>query len=350
MRRSILMFLLVLAAMFLFPSSARGAPRVTAASFVLMDGETGQVLSARNSAARRQPASITKIVTASLALDLCSRAEVVEVSREAAAVKVGSDIGLRRGDKLLLIDLVKGALISSGNDAAYALAKHVAGSKELFSWLMNRRARLWGAQDTHFVDPAGYSVPGHYTTAHDLAVISRKATHNVYFSAIVSRAKDKIHRLGQAYTQELYNTNKLLGGYPGANGIKTGTTAQAGNCLVGSARRDDRFLIAVVLKSSDRFGDVERLLDYGFDEFIRYGISAGEVYGTLKASGRVINVVPEKDIVLTVRPDDVPFIEERIILDRHPGRVNEGTVLGRVTMYYRGEEIGSTRLVARIIS
>lgn len=242
-----------------------GAPAGPVAA-VLMDVATGRVLYAREMHRRLAPASTTKILTAIVVIERLAPRATVAISRSAAAVRTGSVIGLEIGQRWEVEDLLRVLLMRSANDAAVALAEAAAGSVPRFSALMNARARELGARSSHFTNPSGVHDPRHYTTAHDLALITRHALRQPRFAAIVRLPSWMLHRPGEA-PREIVNTNKLLTAYDGADGAKTGHTPAAGYTLAGSASRGGWQLLAVVLKSQDMYGDVSRLLDYGFEHF-----------------------------------------------------------------------------------
>ena len=180
---------------------------------------------------------------------------------------------LSTGQRISMRELVIGLLLRSGNDAAVAIAEHLAGSVENFVALMNDKAQLLAAANSHFVNPHGLSAPGHYSTAFDLAWITKYALTNPTFSAIVNTKETNIEwldRKGKEHDQTLRNTNKLLWLLEEADGVKTGTTNQAGPCLISSATRGNQKLIAVVLHDHSRWYDSMQLLKYGFDAFELY--------------------------------------------------------------------------------
>lgn len=259
-------------------------PRIRVGAAALLDPVTGQLLYGHNAFRTMAPASTTKIMTCLLAVERCGLDDVVTVSSRAAGTG-GAHIGLRAGQLIRVQDLLFGLMLKSGNDAAVALAEHVAGSVEGFADLMNGRARELGALATTFRNPHGLTQPGHLTTAYDLALIARTAMDNPLFRAIVSSRERQIGSLDPAWTRLISSTNRLLWVYEGAEGVKTGTTDAAGKCLVASATRDARRLIAVCLRAQDRFGDTARLLDYGFEHtrLCLVGL-AGEAARTVEAA------------------------------------------------------------------
>jgi len=242
-------------------------PHVSADAAIVMDVTTGEILFEKNARRQMPPASTTKILTAIVALENGNPLDIVTISKHAAYTE-GSSVHLTPGEKLTLDDLLVGLLLRSGNDSAVAIAEHIAGSEQKFAELCNTRAKELGAQNTIFRNPHGLSMPGHYTTAYDLALLARHALTNLpRFADIVSTREDTIEWDGRSYDRQLRNTNKLLWMFEGADGVKTGTTKQAGQCLVSSATRNDQQLVAVVLHSGGRWNDSIQLLQYGFNNF-----------------------------------------------------------------------------------
>lgn len=238
-------------------------PSVTARSAVVLDAETGKVLYDKNAYQLRAPASTTKILTSILAIECGNLNELVTVSPYAASVGEAS-LNLQAFDRLTLNELVHGALIRSGNDACVAIAEHLSPSEEEFVGLMNLKAQAIGAYNTTFYNTNGLPHLKHLTTAYDLAVIARYALQSPVFSKIVQTKYYTMKWEEPRRTFFITNTNKLLWSYPLATGVKTGTTNKAGKCLVASAKSGDEEIIAVILNAYDRFGDAQKLLDYGF--------------------------------------------------------------------------------------
>lgn len=232
---------------------------VTAWSAILIDGHTKEVVYQKDADVRRYPASTTKMMTLLVALERADMNDVVTVSAKAANTE-GSSLELKTGEKIVMKDLLLGMMLESGNDAAVAVAEHVAGSVPAFAKLMNEKAKQIGATHTHFVNPNGLPNVNHYTTARDLALIAAYGyEHYPLFRKIVSTKEARIPH------HSIENTNQLLWTYKGADGVKTGTTDAAGYCLVSSATRNKKQFIAVVLHSEDRWRDSKVLLDYAFE-------------------------------------------------------------------------------------
>ncbi|WP_378955702.1 D-alanyl-D-alanine carboxypeptidase family protein [Pelosinus sp. sgz500959] len=247
-------------------------PKIHAESAILLDGKTGQVLFEKNSRIRSAPASTTKVLTAIIAIESGHLDDEVKISLRAAST-AGSSMHLSPGQRISLRELVTGLLLRSGNDAAVAIAEHLAGSVENFVILMNHKAELLNALGSHFANPHGLSAPEHYSTAFDLAWMARYALTNPTFATIVNTREtsiDWLDRRGKEHDQNLRNTNKLLWLLEEVDGVKTGTTNQAGPCLISSATRGNQQLIAVVLHDHSRWNDSMQLLKYGFDTFELY--------------------------------------------------------------------------------
>lgn len=251
------------------------APNVRAEAAVLIDEDSGEALFAKNAEAAMYPASMTKLVTALIALEACEADELVTVGDEAEQTAADeSAAGLRKGDRATAIELTAATLLRSGNDAARTLARHIAqkhcgrplsaaSGMAYFAELMTWKAGELGARSTRFVNPHGLHDPRHVSTAADLAAIARRARRNEALRRLVS--------LPQWGDGKYANRNLLLQPesphyYPWATGLKTGYTGAAGYCLAASADNGERRLIAVVLRSTKngRWADARKLLDSGF--------------------------------------------------------------------------------------
>jgi D-alanyl-D-alanine carboxypeptidase len=241
-------------------------PLVGAAAALAVDMDSLRVLYSRNATVPRPPASLVKMMTAAVALDHFRPNTVIRVPRGALSVGAavgGSAMGLLPGERLSLRDLLYGLLLPSGNDAAYTIAQAVAGSQQSFAALMNAKAAALGLEGTHFAQSYGFDEADQYSTAWDLMRLARyDLRHYALFDRIVATA---YRYIGPGRTHPdfaLHNQNRLLGIYPGAIGIKTGTTPAAGQNLVAAARRKGHRIIVVVLGSSDRYADATALLNY----------------------------------------------------------------------------------------
>jgi len=233
---------------------------------ILIDQTTGKVLFEKNCREKLPIASTTKILTSIIGLELADLQEEITVSNYVASIGEAS-IDLLEGERINLQNLLLGTMLNSGNDAAVAIAELVAGSEEDFINIMNKKAKLIGAYNSNFANPNGLPGMDHYATAHDLALIARYAMENSVLKEIVRIKTATIPYGDKGWTRYLKNTNKLLWKYSEATGIKTGTTDAAGPCLVASAERNGTKLIAVVLNSKDRFGESQKLLKWGLDNY-----------------------------------------------------------------------------------
>ena len=244
---------------------------LTSHAALLMEKSTGEILYAQNEHDALPPASVTKIMTVLLTMEAIDSGRIalddmVTVSAYAAGMG-GSQVFLAEGEQMSVDDLLKAVCVSSGNDAAVALAEHVAGVTELFVEQMNNRARELGMKDTHFVNCTGLPAEGHVTSAWDIALMSRELIEKHpdirrYTTIWMDTLRDGAFQLA--------NTNKLIRFYDGATGLKTGSTDSAKYCLSATAEREGMELIAVVLKSptgQQRFEDAKALLNYGFSTY-----------------------------------------------------------------------------------
>jgi D-alanyl-D-alanine carboxypeptidase (penicillin-binding protein 5/6) len=240
--------------------ATRSAPTITAASALVIDLPTGKTLFEKSADEPRPPASTAKLMTALVTIDQAPLGDRVQVTERAAATE-GSRMGLVAGEQLTILDLLHGLLIPSGNDAAVALADYIAGSEEDFVGMMNAKAQELGLEGTRFANSHGLDAAGQVTTARDLAKLAQVALQNPTIAGIVTKAS------AQVAGHSLQNTNELLGAYAGADGVKTGTTDEAGECLVASVTRDGRRTLLVELGSTDRYSDARKLLDYAASAF-----------------------------------------------------------------------------------
>lgn len=326
-------------------------PTLSARGAILMDFETGLVLWEKNAYVPMDPASTTKIMTAIVSIELGHPQDEVTISRTAAVVS-GSRMGIAPGEVYTLDDLLHGLMMASGNDAAMAIAEYIGGSVANFVALMNKKAVELGALHTHFENPHGLTAPGHKTTAYDLALITAYAMRNPYLVRLVSTTKYTVFPLHGRSPYTLYSTNRLLDFFPGANGIKTGTTARAGQCLVSSATRSGWRLLAVVLHSGDRWSDSARLLEWGFTHFTP--VVAGredDFMRSLPVAGGRVRYLPvqlDKDLVAVVPKNWADAVVIQVALPtelRAP--VQAGQVVGQANLVINGHTLARASLSVR---
>ena len=239
------------------------APKLLGASEILVDANTGRVLWESKAHQRRQVASTTKIMTALLAMRVLRPHDIVHVDKSVPRVPLVRE-GLRAGEQVEAWKLFYAMLLYSGNDDALALAIAAGGSKAAFVRQMNQEAVKLGLADTHFVSPSGVVDVNNYSSAWDLAALTRVAMRSARFRSIVRTHIKHVSWAAPTYAKIYVNNNRLVGTYPGATGVKTGYTHKAGPCLVASAKRGGVSLIAVVLDSPDMYTDAKRLLNFGF--------------------------------------------------------------------------------------
>ncbi len=254
---------LLLCFLLLLPLSVHA--QVSAQSCIVIEATSGRVLYEKNPDSRMPMASTTKIMTALVALEECDLDTKVTISKTAAGVE-GSSMYLESGEILTMKELLYGLMLSSGNDAAVAIAEQLGGI-DAFVDKMNQKAEAIGAKNTHFKNPNGLPDDEHFSTALDMAIITAEAMKNPAFAEIVSTKSYRIEGEGKAYPRQLTNHNKLLRMYEGCIGVKTGFTKAAGRCLVSAARRETMTLLCVTLNAPDDWNDHMTLYNRLFDEY-----------------------------------------------------------------------------------
>lgn len=331
--------------------SSANAPELTAKSAIVIEATTGKVLYAKNGEERRYPASTTKMMTLIVALENGQLDDIVTTSPSAASTE-GSSLDLTAGEQLKLKEMLYGIMLISGNDATVAVAEHIAGSVEKFAQLMTAKAHEIGASDTNFTNSSGLPDVNHYTTAHDLARIAAYGYKNPVFKEIVSTKTKIIPWAGKDFSRELFNENRMLWLYDGANGVKTGYTDAAGRCLVSAAERGGIQLIAVVLDSDHMWDDSIKLLDYGFPQLKTYNVlHQDDVFKTVhvvNGTQDTIKLAANSDLNVPIADSEENEIHTVVEAENKiAAPITEGQKLGTIRAYYKDHEIAAVDLVAK---
>jgi D-alanyl-D-alanine carboxypeptidase (penicillin-binding protein 5/6) len=325
-------------------------PSLTARSAILVDAHSGRVLYQKDAHRPRPPASLTKILTALLAVEHERFDEPVTISRRAASVP-GAQLRARAGDRVAFGTLLESMLLLSANDASIALAEHLAGSVEGFADLMNERARELGATGSRFQNPHGHTQIDHQATAFDLAILARHLLRDPRLSRLVAAREGYAREHDGRWVRRFRNTNRFLWAYPGADGVKTGTTVAAGRCLIASATRDGHRLLAVLLNSGDRYRDAAAVLNWGFTNFTQVLILPMNSLVATVAVGRGevdrVTLATDRDLWAVVPRGQEGAVDLVVWLpDRLPAPIRHGEVLGRVETVLEGEVLDEVLLVA----
>ncbi len=314
------------------------APENAARAAILMHMDTGKTLYEKNADARMLIASTTKIMTALVALENCDPKELVRIEPSHCGVE-GSSVYLRPGEECTVETLLYGLLLSSGNDAALALAEHVGGSEAHFVEMMNERAAELGLKDTHYSNPHGLDAEDHYSCASDLAKLTCTAMQNELFGQIVSSEKKTCGE------RVFLNHNRLLRRYDGCIGVKTGYTKAAGRCLVSCAERNGLRLICVTLSDPKDWTDHAALYDWGFSEWQYLRLFPEGVAAELPVVSGEAETVPifaaedgillPKNAEIRIEAELPPFVY---------ADVTAGNTAGRLLVIADGEEVFQTEL------
>ena len=326
---------------------------IEAQSYVLLDGESGNVLLEKNSEEKLPPASITKIMTMLLTVEAIDSKKIsledVATVSETAAQHEGSHVFLDVGEQITIHELLKAVAVASGNDAANVLAEYVGGDLTGFVEMMNQKARDLHMENTFFVNCNGLDAEGHYSTASDIAKMTYELTKHPLIFDYTTIWMDSL-RNGSF---QLSNTNKLVRFYDGATGMKTGFTSKAGYCLSATAERNGVKIIAVVMNSptsTSRFGDASTLLNYGFDNYVCENLcQKGEILGEmLIKNGRKekIAVVSVSNMKVIVPKGEKNKIEREISIPNNlEAPLAENTIVGKITYKLNGRVVGECNVV-----
>ena len=337
-----------LAALLLPSRSTAEEVGTSASACVIIDEASGRVLLRHNDETPLPMASTTTVMTALLAIERGDLDAPVTCSRNAFGVP-GTSIYLSEGETLTLREMLYGLMLASGNDAATAIAEHIGGTVDDFCRMMTARAAELGCRNTVFLTPHGLPREGHYTTAHDLALIAREAMTHETFREIVSTQRARIPWEGRDYSRVLNNKNRLLSTYEGATGIKTGYTKKAGRCLVFGAERDGMRVIGVVLNCYDWFDEAARLMDMAFDRYEAMTLmDEGEAIRQIPVTtseAETISAVLAEPLTGVIPKGTLPTLEIDLP-DSLDAPVARGDALGEARMIAGGQTVATARLIA----
>ncbi len=338
----------------ILPVSAQPQPPVTdATSYLLMEAQSGTVLSAKNEHEVRSMASITKLMTILLILEDLDNGKIalsdpVTASANASAMG-GSQIYLKENEVMDVDTMLKSIIVASANDSCVAMAEHLCGSEEAFVERMNQRAKELNLTDTAYKNAHGLDEEGHHSSAHDIAVLSREVLQHDRVRTYTSIWQERI-RNGEF---ELTNTNKLIRYYDGATGLKTGSTTEAGCCLSATAKRNGMELIAVVLNAptdAARFSDAKKLLDYGFSNYALTQLAdqnTSVAEATIRYGKKdTVSLYPKDDLVLLSEKANLPNPTQKIELYSVKAPISKGSVCGKLIFEVNGERVKETDLIS----
>lgn len=313
----------------------------------VIEAATGRVVYEKNAEQRYSMASTTKIMTALVAIEENTLNDIVTVSRN-ASIQEGSCAYLAEGDQVHMSDLLYGLMLNSGNDAAMAVAEHISGKAEDFAELMTQKAHELGAVNTQFKNPSGLDADGHYTTARDLALLTRQALRNPVFRQIVQTKSKQAPVQNTGRTLYFANHNKMLNLYQGAIGVKTGYTKATGRCLVSAAERNGVTLIAVTLNAPDDWNDHMKMLDYGFEQFEpRMLLTQGQVLKTVTLEGKRYEFASKESFSVPMKKNDAMNAEIVLhMIENIKAPVNAGEKVGYAEILCGGASIGAVDIIS----
>lgn len=321
---------------------------ISAESAVLIDGDSGRILYEKNAYERRGMASTTKIMTALVVLENAKLDDVVNVSYN-ASITEGSSMYLKANEKITVEGLLYGLMLNSGNDAATALAEHTSGNIEKFAELMNKKAKEIGMKNTSFANPHGLDNENHYSTAYDMALLTKYAMENKNFKIIVGTKSKIIQTQGGEY-KYLTNHNKLLSMYQYCSGVKTGFTKKCGRCLVSFSEKNGVKLITITLNAPNDWNDHISLYDEYFNIYKRYNIVNNNDYiATINVENSDENnlkLYSSKAINLTLTPEEYNDLDiEYKYNDTVNAPIYKGQIMGKINVILNNKIIASSPII-----
>jgi len=332
-------------------SFAISKPTVNATSAIAIDTVSGRILYEKDAFTKRPMASTTKIMTAIIAIENNDINDIVKISKKAANTG-GSSVHLKENQEIKLEELLYGLMLASGNDAAVAIAEHTAGTVEEFAKLMNQKALELGAFNTNFVTPHGLDADDHYSTAYDMAIITRYALKNPTIAKLVS-TQNKYMTFTDGTGRSLNNTNALLSSYAGADGVKTGYTGLAGRCLIASATRNNWQVISVVFgepSSSSRINDSAKILNYCFDNYKFVDLrSLYDINFSLNLQkGIKQDFIPEyeKELLIPLTNDEKNAVKiKKELSENLIAPISSNYIVGKIEFILNDESLGHINIV-----
>ena len=349
--RKKLFILLIIAALifslFTLYISSEAPFSISAKAAALYIPELEKFIYTKNPDEKLGMASTTKIMTALVALEALDENEILLADKESCGID-GSSLYLRPGETISAIDLIYALMLQSANDAACVLANRIAGGIDQFAELMNKKAKELGLKNTHFANPHGLDNKDHYTTAHDLAIISAEAMKNTRFQDIVSTTKREITI--SENQKIIVNHNKMLKMFDGCNGVKTGYTQKCGRCLVSSANNNNIPVIAVTLSAPDDWNDHAKLLNHAYSLLERRvlcerGSFANEI-SVIGGKYETVRISAKNDVTSVVRKDSGEITSSIKLFNDVSAPILKGEALGTVIFTSDGREIARVSLIA----
>jgi len=330
-----------------------------ALSSVIIEQDTGEVLYEKDARKKLPPASMTKIMTMLIIMEEIDKGNLKlddkVMTSEYAASMGGSQIFLEPGEEMTVNEMLKGIAIASGNDASVAMAEKIAGTEEAFVNLMNNKAKSLGLKDTHFKNPTGLPAADHYSSAYDMAIMGRELLKHPLITKYTGTYEDYLRQNTEKQFW-LVNTNKLVRFYPGADGLKTGFTAEARYCLTATAKKNNMRVVSVIMgapTSKERNAQMSKLLDYAFNQYqVKQLIKQGDNVDQLsisKGKTKNVNVVTKSPVSVVMKKGEaLNKVTKDIKLKKDlQAPIKKGQVVGKLVLKQGNRVLSTTDLVAR---
>ena len=321
--------------------------KLSGESYVLIDTASGRIIMEKNSNKKMPMASTTKIMTALIAIEEGKLEDKVVIDNKSVGIE-GSSIYLKEGEVITLQDLLYGLMLRSGNDSSIAIANHIGKDEQDFVRKMNDKASSIGAVNTNFTNPHGLDDKDHYSTAYDLAIITKEALKHKEFNEI---SKTKTYKANRETNNYFINKNKTLWEYDGGNGGKTGYTMTSGRCLVSISQREGMNLIAVSLNARDWFNDNYKMMDYGFENFKSYTIyDKNQLLKKIeiKDGRKEVYAIAKSDFIYPLSDKEKKEVKIKLDINKDLSLpVNKKQKIGTIETYLEGVLIKQTDLIAK---